>query len=77
MVKEAKNAFEVKTGSILCNTATNPKQWWSVLKREIKGSKTSEIPSIGHVTYTIHDNSKKQKFLIIILYNNLPSMITI
>ena len=39
MVKEAKNAYEVKTESILCNTATKPKQWWSVLKREIKGSK--------------------------------------
>ena len=37
MVKEAKNAYEVKTGSIICNTATKPKQWWSVLKREIEG----------------------------------------
>ena len=37
MVKKGKNAYEVKTESILCNTATKPKQWWSVLKREIKG----------------------------------------
>ena len=59
MVKEAKNANEVKTVSILCNTATKPKQWWSVLKWEIKGSKKSEIPSIVHGTDTIHDNSKK------------------
>ena len=59
MAKEAKNAYEVKTESILCNTATKPKQWWSVLKREIKGSKKSEIPSIVHGTDNIHDNSKK------------------
>ena len=44
MSKEAKNAYEVKTESILCNTATQPK---------------FEIPSIVHGTDTIHDNSKK------------------
>ena len=59
MVKEAKNTHEAKVESILCNPATKSKKWWSVLKSEIKGSKQSEIPSIVHGTYIIHDNSKK------------------
>ena len=62
--KEAKNAYEVKTESILCNTAKKTKQWWNVLKREIKGSKKSEIPSIVHGKDTIHDNSKKAEVFI-------------
>ena len=54
IVKEAKHAYEFETESILCNTAAE--QWWSVLKRDVKGPKKSEIPSIVHGTDTIHDN---------------------
>ena len=77
MVEEAKNAYEVKTESILCNTATKPKQWWSVLKCEIKGSKNLKYHLLFMEQILFTTTQKKQKFLIIILYNNLPSMITI
>ena len=62
MVKEAKNAYEVKTESILCNTATKPKQWWSVLKREIKGSKNLKYHLLFMEQILFTTTQKKQKF---------------
>ena len=56
LIRLAKLSYELKRENIVSNPTLNVKQWWKIIKYEIKGSQQSGIPFLESGGMTVVDD---------------------
>ena len=63
LIRLAKLSYELKRENIVSNPTLNVKQWWKIIKYEMKGSQQSGIPSLESGGMTVVDDCQKANLL--------------
>ena len=63
LIRLAKLSYELKRENIVSNPTLNVKQWWKIIKYEIKGSQQSGIPFLESGGMTVVDDCQKANLL--------------